>query len=570
MTAQIGPPPGSWQYDPQYAQQADHSRREWQDQRPQLSTPNNQSNILKAGKPEQKAYKPVGPAMNTLFYFKGPMMVLDGPAGTGKSRCILEKFHLLAEKYAGCRLLIFRKTRESLSESALFTFEEKVLPTGHSSLDQGGQRSHRQHYLYDNGSEIHVVGMDKPQKIMSTEFDAAYGQELIECDIADIDFVRTRLRNGVIPYQQLLGDCNPDIPTHWILLQSNAGKFQMLSTHHEDNPVLFEEAPLGGKAGGPDTEWPIRSYDQRWGKWTERGKAYIANLDELTGPRYWRLRHGKWSGAEGAVYEKWSDETHVLRTNAGWHRLPQSWRRFWSIDFGHTHPFVWALWALDNDERMYLELEIYVTKELVRDIMISVMERIGWRRKPGADLDDIDDLLESYMAWEPLPGAYPWPEAIVCDWDAEGRATIEQVVGMRTTAAYKDIDHGIQAVAERIAIAGDGIARIFILENSLIAADGPGEDPRLVEQLKPTSTRSEMPGYVWDEKSGLKGKEKPLDKNNHGCDQMRYAVCWADNIIDKPKATDVAQASEAAWLPVSVRFEEPERGAVGVLISGRH
>src|SRR5262245_39435455 len=51
-------------------------------------------------------------------------ILLSGPAGTGKSRAALEYFHESAEKYPRSRYLIVRKTRESLTQSGLVTFEE--------------------------------------------------------------------------------------------------------------------------------------------------------------------------------------------------------------------------------------------------------------------------------------------------------------------------------------------------------------------------------------------------------------------------------------------------------------
>ncbi|HLS00652.1 MAG TPA: hypothetical protein VK054_01520, partial [Beutenbergiaceae bacterium] len=93
--------------------------------------------------------------MLDLLKFKGPEIMLAGPAGTGKSRASLEKIHLCAERYPGMRALIVRKTRVSLTQTGLVTFEDHVLPEGHPVL-QGAQRSHRSTYQYPNGSEIVV------------------------------------------------------------------------------------------------------------------------------------------------------------------------------------------------------------------------------------------------------------------------------------------------------------------------------------------------------------------------------------------------------------------------------
>ena len=96
--------------------------------------------------------------------------MLHGPAGTGKSRAWMEKIHLTALRYPNSRQLLVRKTRASLTQAALATFELHVLPVG-SPVMAGASRAMRQAYTYPNGSEIVCAGLDNPQKIMSSEYD---------------------------------------------------------------------------------------------------------------------------------------------------------------------------------------------------------------------------------------------------------------------------------------------------------------------------------------------------------------------------------------------------------------
>src|SRR5262249_43760126 len=111
------------------------------------------------------AYQPYGGAYE-LWRCRAAEALLAGPSGTGKSRGALEKLNSVAEKYPGMRGPIVRKTRESLSETGLVTFEEPVLGRG-PPLTLGAGRHNRQVYAYPNGSEFVVAGLDKPQKVMS-------------------------------------------------------------------------------------------------------------------------------------------------------------------------------------------------------------------------------------------------------------------------------------------------------------------------------------------------------------------------------------------------------------------
>ena len=109
-------------------------------------------------------YGPRGAAAE-LFRNKAPEVLIEGPAGTGKTRAVLEYVNWLCESYPGIRVLLFRKTRTSMSESVLVTWEEKVLWDGHPARTGDAQRNTRQHY---RGYGMHHRGLGEdhqsPQK----------------------------------------------------------------------------------------------------------------------------------------------------------------------------------------------------------------------------------------------------------------------------------------------------------------------------------------------------------------------------------------------------------------------
>jgi hypothetical protein len=425
-----------------------------------------------------RAYTPRGAAAEALATTV-PEFVLSGPAGTGKSRALLEKLHACARRWPGMRGLIVRKTRVSLTESGLVTYERHVLGED-NPICAGMQRSNRALYTYPNKSEIVVGGIDRPGRIMSTEFDLIVVLEATELDVDDWEALNSRLRNGVMPWQQMIGDCNPDRPDHWLKKRAEAGAVVMRESKHEDNPILWD---------GQD--------------WTERGAAYMARLDALTGVRYQRLRLGIWAGAEGAVYALWGP-AHLVNADdlTGWlydgdGRLTAK-RVVAGVDWGYTNPGVIQVWAVDGDGRMVLLREVYRTGQTI-DWWVQQAQAL--RREFGIETFACDPSEPAFIA-------------------AFNRA------GLRAVRAINAIAPGIQAVQQRLKPAGDGRPRLFALRDC-----NPAPDPALVENKKPRGVADEIRGYVWAKGAdGKPSKEQPAPGDDHALDALRYAVMHVDGV----------------------------------------
>ena len=252
---------------------------------------------------DERPYQPFGGALE-LFRSRAREVLLAGPAGTGKSRACLEKLNLIAMQKP-IRAAIVRKTRKSLTQSAMTTFEDKVLPQPSSVRFHEGD----QEYRYPSGARIMVAGLDDSDKIGSTEFDIVYVQEATELDEDDWGMLLRGLRNGVLSYQQLIADCNPSTPDHWLKQRCNSGQTLLLDSRHEDNPLLVS----------PET-----------GDYTEFGRGYMATLDSLQGYLYQRLRLGQWVAAEGMYFTEWDPAQHLCPR----FDIPEDWPRWLSVDYG--------------------------------------------------------------------------------------------------------------------------------------------------------------------------------------------------------------------------------------------
>jgi PBSX family phage terminase large subunit len=447
-------------------------------------------------------YTPYG-TQKQAHLCKARELLLSGPAGTGKSRCLIEKMHMLMLRNPGARALMVRKTRDSITSTGLVTYREHVAKEAIEAGDvtyYGGSTAEPAQFRYSNGSKIMIGGMDKPTKVMSSEYDIIYVQEAIELTPTDWENLTTRLRNGKISFQQILADTNPDVPTHWLHERFRGPDTPldrvMLDTLHEDNPILFD----------PQTKMV-----------TDRGANYIAALNALTGVRKERLRYGKWMAAEGLVYEDYDPRIHLTtnrpskrpgQPSAALANPPHDWPRYWVVDFGYTNPFVCQMWAEDGDGRLYLYREVYKSQTIVEDHAKAILKLVT----------------KANGEWKE-----PKPRVVICDHDAEDRATLERHLNMGTVAAQKTISDGIQAVQARLRKQPDGQPRIYFNPTARVEID-----PELTMRALPTSTLEELPGYVWDrakENSAAAEKapkELPVKRNDHGCDAMRYMVAYKD------------------------------------------
>lgn len=413
-------------------------------------------------------------------------IVISGPAGTGKTRAILEWIHQRCSQEK-LRWLILRKTLESLKTSALVTYQEQVLygfDGKRAPLDGvsyfGGNRIKPAQFTYqDTGSVIILGGLDNVTKVFSTEYDGIYVNEANELALDDWEKLGGRTDRPRVgpqrPASVVVGDCNPDAPTHWIKQRANEGRLQLWPTTHRDNPAMW---------------------DRLCQQWTPAGRQYMARLDGLTGVRRRRLRDGLWVAAEGQVYDAWRDDIHLVERADVADQLAGAWH-LGTADWGWTNAGVLHVWAVDGDGRAYLVAEHYHTRQPVD----------SWWIPRAKELDQEFRVRE----WR-------------CDPSEPAYIAQFQAAGLKALAATNDLMPGINAVQDRLVVAGDGRPRLMILNDALRQ-----RDEALVEARLPWCTAQEIPEYVWAKNAGGQTiKDKPVDAHNHGMDAMRYGVAELD------------------------------------------
>lgn len=452
-----------------------------------------------------------GTAAERLQYETADELLVEGPAGTGKTISLLAKCVSLALTTPNGRFLIARKSRKSLNQTVLETLERKLLPLMFHSPQvmrrQGWNlelsRANRESYTIRNTdmqgtAEIVLGGLDNLDRIMSGEFDVVFVFEATELTQDDFEKLTTRLRNNRLPFHQIAADCNPAYPQHWLNLRfkskpaDGSTRVRLLS-RHEDNPAL---------------------YDRRRKRWTPFGRDYLNRLENLTGPRYLRLRKGIWAAAEGLVYPEFDRAVHV-KPQSDFAPIPADWFLFWSVDFGIIHPFVATLWAIDPMGRLIRVREVYRTGKTV------------------------DENADAMLKICPLKRAH----IAVCDHQLQERLILERM-GFATIPADKSVTAGINEVKERLRVRADGLPGLIFLEDGLFE-----RDPSLVESKKPIQTLDEFDNYRWNE-----SREMPVKENDDGLDTVRYAVKYANEIGQvggdaiEPKERRVVKRGSAGFI----------------------
>lgn len=401
--------------------------------------------------------------------YDGHEVILHGPYETGKTFAALLKFHKLMNEHPGAQGLFVRQTYNSLVGSACVTYEKKVLPIepdmpGSKVRKFGGEIPKM--YIYDNGSRIQLGGLDKPDKFLSAEYDYIYVNQAEEIDRDSWEKLANRAtgRAGNTDKPQIIGDCNPSYPAHWIQQRDT---IELIQQMHEYNPVLF---------------------NQETGEMTEQGRMTMRSLDAMTGVRHQRGRLGLWVQAEGAIFDNFSIE-HNATDTAEYH---PDWDVIWGVDDGYAHgegpgsagyhPRVILLAQVTPQGGVNIFYEYYRTGELGEQSIEAVMA------------------LSQEQGWKPPQEVYIDSSAVELRQRFWGR-------DFYSIPATHPVQEGIKNVRRLIC---------------------DGHDVRLLHvHTRCKNLIREMQSYRYDENSKVAnvGEPKPFKVDDHGPDALRY-LTW--------------------------------------------
>ena len=204
--------------------------------------------------------------------------------------------------------------------------------------------------------------------------------------------------------------------------------------------------------------------------------TFVENLKkEYQGLWYKRYIEGLWVLAEGTIYDFFDTSHHVVD-----HPPTYAKHYFLGVDYGTHNPFAAVLVGYNDDRRPYL----WVEKEYYYDPKV-----IGHQQTDSEFADDILRVFDGY----PIRHIYLDPSAE--SFEVELKRRHKPVI-----QANNDVLPGIRTTAKLFST-GD-----------------------LVVTSACRNLIKEIEGYVWDPKCLKEGLDKPLKRNDHLCDALRYVL----------------------------------------------
>jgi len=200
---------------------------------------------------------------------------------------------------------------------------------------------------------------------------------------------------------------------------------------------------------------------------------------------YKRFVLGEWVAAEGVVYDMFDENRHVVDA------LPDKFERYVvGVDFGMQNPTVFLLIGVKQGT-------YYVIKEYFHE-----------GRQAGAKT--VDKYVKDFLDWigDIIPATVyvdPSAQVLIEQFRAEGVSQVQE--------ANSEVLEGIATVSRLL-----GSDRLFVYR-------------------KCEKTISQFYSYVWDKKAQERGEDKPLKRDDHIADALRYAIMGA--------------VSRADWTPVT-------------------
>lgn len=318
------------------------------------------------------------------------------------------------------------------------------------------------------GRTVFIVGANNEAataKIQGMTLAGLYCDEVATQPESFFNMATTRLS---VAGARAIVTCNPEGRSHWF------------KTKWLDKAVLWLDRD-GKLHRGADSPLRLHRYTYTIDDNPYLAPEFVARLKaSYSGVWYRRFILSEWTNAEGAIYDMWDPDLHVVDA------LPQGvtiTARLVGVDYGTTNATHAVLLGLGSDHRMYVLDE--------------------WRHDSRA-------------------GESRWT-------DAQISAGLRAWLDTHPPVTWICVDPS--AASFHAQLFADGLTNVAPADNAVV--DGIRETAslltldRLQVLARCTALIGEMPQYAWDPKATEKGEDKPIKANDHGADALRYAVRMA-------------------------------------------
>lgn len=410
--------------------------------------------------------------LRALRESKARVNIFEGAIRSGKTIVSLLRFLIAVISARGGAIVVVAKTRDSAFRNIFSPLMDPLLFGPLALLISYNSGAPTAKIL---GRTVHVLGANdaKAEKTLrGLTVALAYVDEVT---VIPEEFFTQLLGRMSPPGAQLFGTTNPDSPAHWLkvkfLDRIGDGLDSWLSWHFtlDDNPALTEAYKLAIKS-------------------------------EFTGLWYKRFVEGLWVAAEGAVFDMWDTDVHVIR----WEDLPEMRELIAvGIDYGTTNPTSAMLLGVsaEHDALGRPTPRLFFVDEFRHDSKLAQNKLTD---------SELSQALVRWLNGDHLPASTRTrltPRFVIVDPSAASfRVELQKEHGINTAEADNDVLYGLRTFAS---ILGGGKLLVSDRCNGFI---------------------SEAPGYAWDPKSTLKGEDKPIKVADHSIDAARYALVTTENI----------------------------------------
>lgn len=274
-----------------------------------------------------------GPQTDAITASWCPELFYGGAAGGGKSDFLLGDFLQDVPTYGSAwRGILFRRTYPELEE-LIARSKEMYLQTGGRWNDQAKT------WRWPNGATLKMRYAERNDDVLryqGHQYTWVGWDELTQWPtLFCYRYLRSRLRSA------------HDVPTKRIRSCANPGG----PGHLEVKQYFVDPAPAGYEPIiDPDTQIermyiPARLRDNTLLNLND--PTYMQRLKGLGSASLVKaLLEGDWSIIEGAFFDCWSEQRHVIRP----FEIPKLWMRYRSMDWGSASPFSVGWWAVVSDE----------------------------------------------------------------------------------------------------------------------------------------------------------------------------------------------------------------------------